>query len=191
VCVLYWAAIVPAVQFDAVKADMAAFQRFVTARIRRSVRTPMYFGVLVLFGVIAGEVLRRLPALQFHVPTAGLVIVLGGLLWWVLSRLYQQAALPVTGGALVGPRRIELDEDGVRQVSDTQDGRSTWAGVLSVHVTTTHLFLMTDRLAGYIIPLRAFPDAAARETFVAWARARAGRTPDAATAERAGRTAQT
>ena len=165
----------PAVQFNAVKADMAAFQRFVTARIRRSVRTPMYFGVLALFAVIAGEVLRRLPALQFHVPTAGLVIVLGGLLWWVLSRLYQQAALPVTGGALVGPRRIELDEDGVRQVSETQDGRSTWAGVLSVHETATHLFLMTDRLAGYIIPLRAFPDAAAREAFVAYARARAGR----------------
>lgn len=168
----------PTVQVDAVKADMAAFQRFVTAGIRRSVRTPMYFGVLVLFAVILGEILRRVPALQFHVPTAALVIVLGGLLWWALSRLYRHAALPVTGGALVGPRRIELDETGVRQVSETQDGRSTWAGVLSVHETATHVFLMTDRLAGYIIPVRAFPDAAARQTFVVYARARAGRGAD-------------
>lgn len=165
----------PTVHFTAVKADMAAFQRFVTARIRRSVRTPIYFGVLVLFAVILGELLRRLPALQFHTPTAALVIGLGGLLWWVLSRLYRHAALPVEGGALVGPRRIELTEEGVRQVSDTQDGRSTWAGILSVHETPTHIFLMTDRLAGYIVPSKAFASGAERAAFVAFARARAGR----------------
>ncbi len=170
----------PTVQFTAVKADMAAFQRFVTARIRRSVRTPVYFGVLVLFAVILGELLRRVPALQFHTPTAALVLGLGGLLWWVLSRLYRYAALPVDGGALVGPRRIELTDDGVRQVSETQDGRSTWAGILSVDETPTHIFLMTDRLAGYIVPVTAFTTADDRRAFVTFARDRARRADAAA-----------
>jgi hypothetical protein len=30
--------------------------------------------------------------------------------------------------------------------------------VLTVEETSTHLFLMTDRLAGYIVPRRAFAD---------------------------------
>jgi hypothetical protein len=154
---------------------MAAFQAFVTAGIRRTVRSPLYYGVLVLFGVIVGGLMSGFAAFRLHYPTAAAILFLGLLSWFVISRVYRTAVTPLPDGSLVGQRRVELSEDGVRQVADLHDAKTLWPGVLSVADTPTHIFLMTDRLAGYIIPTRAFADAAARNAFLAFARARARR----------------
>jgi hypothetical protein len=49
------------------------------------------------------------------------------------------------------------------------------AGVLSVNETPTHIFLMTDRLAGYVIPRRAFADPTEHEAFLGFARTHVNR----------------
>src|SRR5438093_6815308 len=103
------------VEFDATRRDMAAFQRFVTGRIRRSVRSPVYYGALVLLAVIVGGLLAGVFRVQFHEPTAITILLLGAAFWLIISRLYRHAAVPLEEGSLVGPRRVVLDEDGVRQ----------------------------------------------------------------------------
>lgn len=161
------------VEFTATRADMAAFQRFVTRSIRRSVRSPLYWAVLVLLAVIVGGLLRGVPGVRFDRPTALLVLGLGAAFWVIISTLYRAAATPVDGGSLIGMRRIELDDDGVRQIAPVHQGSTAWAGVLAVHETPTHVLLMTDLLAGYIIPKRAFQSAEQERAFIGFAHARA------------------
>lgn len=159
--------------FVQTRADMAAFQRFVTARVRRDVRSPAYYAGLAVLAVVAGSLLSGVAGLRLHTPTALLVLVLGLVVWWFISKLYRGAVAPLDDGSLVGPRRIELDEDGLHQVAALHESRTRWPGVVSVDVTDTHIFLMTDRLAGYIVPRRAFGAADEAEAFAAFARARA------------------
>jgi YcxB-like protein len=160
------------VEFEATRADMSAFQRFVTGRIRQSVRSPVYWLVLALLGVIVGGLLSGALGVRFHRPTALVVLLLGVGFWWIIAKLYRSAATPLRHGSLVGARRVELSDEHIRQVAALHDARTRWEGVLSVDETPTHVFLMTDRLAGYIVPRRAFADPAQYAAFVAFARGR-------------------
>ena len=159
--------------FVQTRADMAAFQRAVTARVRRDVRSPSYYAGLTALAVVAGALLSGVAGLRLHAPSAIAVLVLGLIVWWFISKLYRGAVTPLEEGSLVGPRRIELDDDGVRQIAALHEARTRWPGVLSVDATDTHIFLMTDRLAGYIVPRRAFADGEEAEAFIAFARGRA------------------
>lgn len=169
------------VRFTATRADMAAFQRFVTARIRRTVRTPLYWLVLVLAAVLAGSVLSGGLGVRVDPASAAVVGLLVPAVWWPLSRLYRLAAAPGERGSLVGPRVITLDAEGVSQVAPLHRGFTSWAGVQGVHQTPAYIFLMTDTLAGYVVPRRAFADAAAWDRFAAVARERTAAAPRPAT----------
>jgi hypothetical protein len=172
------------VTFTATRADMAAFQRFVTGRIRASVRTPLYWLVLVLAAILAGGVLSGAVGVRVDPASALVVALLVPAIWWPLSRLYRLAASPGERGSLVGPRTIALSEDGVRQLAPLHQGFTTWEGVLEVAQTGAYLFLMTDTLAGYVVPRRAFADDAAWRAFAQCARTRleAARRPQQAPA---------
>lgn len=160
------------VEFTATRADMSAFQRFVTARIRASVRTPIYWLVLVLGAVLAGAVLSGALGVHVEAKSAAVVAVLVPAIWWPLSRLYRLAAAPGETGSLVGPRTITLSEDGVRQLTPLHRGFTAWEGVLDVVQAGGYLFLMTDTLAGYVIPRRAFATDEAWSTLGSVAKAR-------------------
>jgi hypothetical protein len=135
----------------------------------------LYWVVLGLYGVIVGGLLSGALGVRFHRPTAVVILVLGASFWWILAKLYRSAATPLRQGSLVGPRRVELSDEHIRQVAALHDARTRWKGILSVEETPTHVFLMTDRLAGYIVPRRAFADPAQYAAFVAFARERVGR----------------
>lgn len=160
-------------EFTATRADMAAFQRFVTGRIRTSVRSPLYWVVLVLAAVLAGGALSGVAGIRIDPGSALTVAVLVVAIWWPLSRLYRVAASPGERGSLVGPRVVTLSGDGVRQQAPLHHGFTVWEGVLGVHETASHVFLMTDTLAGYIVPRRAFASTEQWHAFVGLARERA------------------
>lgn len=163
-----------AVEFDATRDDMAAFQAFVTAGIRKAVRTPAYYSALAVLIAIVAIFLSGAVDFVLHVPTILVVLLLFAIFWTIIARMYRRAATPLDNGSLVGPRRIVIDEDGIRQIAALHEGRTNWRGVLSVHETSDHIFLMTDRLSGYIVPRRAFADPAQYTAFVDFARRRAG-----------------
>jgi hypothetical protein len=154
---------------------MAAFQAFVTAGIRKAVRTPAYYRSLAILIAFVAISVSGLIDFTLHPPTVIVVLILFGIFWLIISRMYKRAASPLDNGSLVGPRTIVVDEEGIRQVAALHEGRTKWQGVLSIHETGTHVFLMTDRLAGYIVPRRAFADTAQYTAFVAFARDRISR----------------
>jgi hypothetical protein len=47
-------------------------------------------------------------------------------------------------------------EDGIGEKSERHESFFLWSVVRSIEITDKHLFIMVDRLAGYIIPRRAF-----------------------------------
>jgi hypothetical protein len=163
-----------AVEFTATRDDMAAFQAFVTAGIRKAVRTPAYYSALAVLIAVVGVFLSGAVDFVLHVPTVLVVLILFAVFWVIIAGMYRRAATPLENGSLVGPRRIILDEDGIRQVAALHEGRTNWRGVLAVHETPSHVFVMTDRLSGYIVPRRAFADPGQYTAFVDFARTRAG-----------------
>ena len=169
------------VEFTATAADMAAFQSFVTARVWRAVRTARYYLVLSLLIVVAATLLS---VMDLHMPSVAATSLLLLAIWWVISREYRRGLAPLPGGSLVGARRVELADAGVRQLADRHEAFTRWSGILAIEETGTHVFFMTDRLAGYIVPRRAFADAQAWHAFVAFAR---DRTRPPASASAAGR----
>jgi hypothetical protein len=163
-----------AVEFEATRGDMAAFQAFVTAGIRKAVRTPAYYSALAVLIAIVAIFLSGAFAFVLHVPTILVVMALFAVFWIIIAGMYRRAATPLENGSLVGPRRIVLDDDGIRQIAALHEARTNWRGVLAVHETSDHVFLMTDRLSGYIVPRRAFADSAQYTAFVGFARTRVG-----------------
>ena len=161
-----------AVEFEATHEDMGAFQAFVTAGIRKAVRTPAYYQSLAILIAFVAVSVSGVIDFTLHTPTVLVVLILFAVFWLIISRMYKRAASPLDNGSLMGPRTIVIDQEGVRQIAPLHEGQTKWRGVLAVHETGTHVFLMTDRLAGYIVPRRAFPDAAQYTAFVAFARAR-------------------
>ena len=157
------------VEFTATRADMAAFQAFVTARVWRTVRTPRYYVTLAILIVVAATLLS---VMDIHLPSVAATALLLLAIWWVIAREYRRGLAPAERGSLTGARQLTLTDDGIRQSGATHDAFTRWDGVVSVEQTPTHVFLMTDRLAGYIVPRRAFADAAAGAAFVDFARAR-------------------
>jgi hypothetical protein len=163
------------VEFDATHDDMGAFQAFVTAGIRKAVRTPAYYQALAILIAFVAISLSGMIDFTLHPPTVAVVLILFGIFWLIISRMYKRAASPFEKGSLVGQRTIVIDDEGVRQIAPLHEGHTKWPGVLSVNETGTHVFLMTDRLAGYIVPRRAFADEAQYTAFVAFARERVRR----------------
>jgi hypothetical protein len=163
-----------AVEFDATRDDMAAFQVFVTGSIRKAVRTPAYYSALAVLIAVVAVFVSGAVDFVLHVSTVLVVLVLFAIFWTIIARMYRRAATPLENGSLAGPRRIIVDEDGIRQIAALHEARTNWRGVLAVHQTSGHLFLMTDRLSGYIVPRRAFTDPAQYTAFVDFVRKRAG-----------------
>ena len=163
------------VQFETTPADIQAFQKFAASLVRgftskaslgfswRSMVLGVPVGILLF---IAAKLLR----FTFHMPTA---LVLAGVFlafWWWASWSLARATPPAERGAFLVRRQVSLDENGIREQSAEHKHYSTWQGVLSVEETPDHVFLMIDRFAGYIVPKRAFSDAAQLGEFVAFAR---------------------
>lgn len=61
---------------------------------------------------------------------------------------------PLEDGSILGSHTFDFDEDGLRQCCEHCESVMRWAGVHELRETETHFFVMTDRIAGYVIPKR-------------------------------------
>jgi hypothetical protein len=165
-------------QYETTAADFQAFQQFAVAKVRgstagamglswRSIAFAIPFGIALAIG-------GRFVGFRFHYPTAVMVVVIVLLFWGYFRWKIASAFTPTAGGAIIGPRRISLDEHAVTEESANHKHETRWAGVTSVEETGEHVFLMVDRFAGYIVPKRAFPDSFTRNAFLSFARSHAG-----------------
>ena len=159
-----------AVEFEVTPEDNSAFRKLVVGEIRRAARTPAYYRTLAILIAAVAVLISGIIDFDLHLPTTVVVVVLLAVFWPLIARIYRRAASPLPKGSLVGPRLVELDEEGLHQTAPLHEVRTKWAGVLKIIETPTHVFLMTDRLAGYIVPRRAFRDQEHYAEFVLFAR---------------------
>lgn len=163
------------VQFETNAADWRAFQRNALAGVRgftgkASLRLswrPIVLGIPVGLLLFLG---MQLFAFRLHTPTAAVIVGIFLLFWGFFRWRFASALTPAAEGGLIGPRHLALDENGVVEESRNHKHQSTWSGIVSVEETGEHVFLMVDRVAGYIVPKRAFRDSSGLEAFVTFAR---------------------
>lgn len=156
------------IQFETQADDFLAFQRFVASSLQgRNKASGSWILVCVCTGVVLGA---SGFTESLHWPTAAALgsFFIGVSLFvrWQLTR----ASVPSEGGAILGRRRLTLDDRGVRDESTNHDAVTAWRGVLAIEETPTHVFLMIDRFAAYIVPKRAFQDAAQLGNFLTFAK---------------------
>jgi hypothetical protein len=63
---------------------------------------------------------------------------------------------PADSGPTLGIHQVHLSDEGVRDVTRHTNCFVSWAGIRELIETETHIFLMTDTIAGMILPKRGF-----------------------------------
>ena len=83
---------------------------------------------------------------------------------------------PAENGYILGSQETFLEDEGIRQMSSHHESVFRWSSVRNIAVTKKHIFVMVDRIAGVILPHRAFSSDAEYEQFVSEIEKRSGRT---------------
>ena len=111
-----------------------------------------------VFGVLSGALL--------------MVVIIGG-----ISRTQLRRMKPSDNGMVLGRQQVTLCEEGIRQTSRHHQVLIYWSCVCAVNTTDKHVFVMVDRIGGFILPKRAFSSDEQREQFVSEIKKRAGNLP--------------
>lgn len=153
--------------------DFAAFYKWASQREQGRRRTlilgaaVVFLPVLVLGGFFAGT---GLPRMLFYDVIRPLLIIFYALLIvyllviWSTPRLASKQVEKQPGA--LGKRRYEAGPDGLRSENEIIDTRVRWTGITGVEDTPGHVFLLTGPHTAFVVPRRAFADAAARTRFV-------------------------
>jgi hypothetical protein len=65
--------------------------------------------------------------------------------------------MPNENGAFLGPRKFAIASDGIRIIREGAETALAWHAVQGLTTTPLYLFIWTDRLASYQIPVRDLP----------------------------------
>ena len=122
---------------------------------------------LFLFYLVAFLWLGK-RAIEFVVG-GGLLILAAVLYIWYRYGYAKRRLEPLESRAILGPRSIEVTDDGVAVTTRHQHAVVRWAGFLFTKETPDHLFLFTDRCSALIVPKRSFESATQMEEFKALA----------------------
>jgi predicted helicase len=130
--------------------------------------TMAIFGVGLFIGLCVsltglGRNVSTLAATVFGVLSGALlmVVIIGG-----ISRTQLRRMKPSDDGYVIGNQKLTLCEEGIRQMSRHHQMLMNWSCVRAVNTTDKHVFVMVDRIGGFILPKRSFSSDEQREQFV-------------------------
>ena len=132
----------------------------------RSIRAVVVaLGLLLLLGLTRSD-----WPLGFAVGAISFPVV-----WWIAGRraienhrkAWQQKADADQMGTLIGPHTLLLDDEGITEDSKLCRITFRWPGIAGIKSTADHVFIFAQNGFSLNIPLRALPDTAAREAFLA------------------------
>ncbi len=166
------------IQTDITRQDFAAFKKYVafpgrtagmtfTERRKHYADKSFYWrfaAALMIVGVCFGLALLPLPrnlVLGIMIGLVAAMITVLVLSIWQIRRLS-----PADDSFILGPRQVEICDEGLRQSSRHHESLFRWSMVGAPVVTSRHVFIMLDRAAGVIVPRRAFKSEAEGEQFV-------------------------
>jgi len=168
------------VQIDITAADYDALLKFVQARAMGSSRGGIIGRVLlvsVCFGAAFGLAMAKTQPSGTS-ATPFILGLIGGVVFLYTLGLLSQRRLkrgmtPAEDGYILGPKEIELTDEGLRTTSPQAAAIFYWPAIPAPDLTKGHIFIMLDRAAGLIIPNRSFTSDAQRAAFIEELRNRA------------------
>jgi hypothetical protein len=118
-------------------------------------------------GTLAGWIHRRMPwvlavaivcvlanlysAKQLSIANGMPAVFVGFLtFFWIRRHHYMRQRVPT----LFEPMTLNVGAEGLRATSPGQSGTTEWSRVQGYGVTDAHVFIMTDRARGYVVPKR-------------------------------------
>jgi hypothetical protein len=139
-------------------ADWSACSRALAKRIAATtnLRFVLYLFLSVCIGVGAAiTAAARRHSFQPLDFFAGVVALYIGLI--IRAHLQRRRAAPDADGAALGPRKLEISSEGIRQFSTHSESLTRWTALKDITDTSEHIFLWVDRIAAHIIPIRSLP----------------------------------
>jgi hypothetical protein len=166
------------IQTDITRQDFAAFRKYVafpgrtagmtfTERRKYYADRPFYWRLMVavvIVGVCVGLTLLPPPrnmVLGAMIGSAAAMIMVIVIARWQIRRL-----APAEDGLILGPKQVEICDDGLRQSSRHHESLFRWSLISGAVITSQYVFVMLDRAAAVIVPRRAFKSEAERAQFV-------------------------
>ena len=85
---------------------------------------------------------------------------------WNVTRKISQMIDEGKNTDMLGERSLQLTECGILQTSSLSESKITWDVIEDVVETKEHIFIYINALSGYVIPIRAFANAAQKDEFL-------------------------
>jgi len=146
--------------------DFRAFSRHVA--FGKNGIAGVYINLLGTGAVVGAVIGVTLALTGIHLDMPNLMIGLfGGAFTLVIySKLQMRKTGPASDGSIIGPRAISVTAEGIGEVCPNQETLIRWPAVRAVQSVGEHIFVMTDRNAGIIIPHRSFASGSERNQFL-------------------------
>ena len=161
------------IETEVTQEDYEAFARYGAASCsvpnpKKFISNLMGWGIGLLVGFFVaftwlGENRTTLAA-TFCGALLGALLML--LLLGSISRRQMRRMKPYDDGFVIGNQKLTLCEEGIRQTSRHHQVLVNWSCLRSVITTDKHVFVMVDRIAGFILRSRSFTSDEQREQFV-------------------------
>jgi len=171
------------IKTDITQEDYTAFVKYVARSVSATSGEKMvriFIAIAVGFGIGFALSLLNLSSHPTTLPAMLCGAFAGAFLLMVLigqiSRRQMQRMRPADDGVVLGSQELFLEDAGIRQQSGHHQSVFRWTLIRAVAVTDRHVFVMVDRIAGIILPRRAFSSDGEREQFVSEIERRSGKT---------------
>jgi hypothetical protein len=166
------------IQTDITRQDFAAFRKYVafpgktagmtfTERRKHYANKPFYWRLMaavLMTGLCFGAVLLPLPRNLLLGVAIGLVAACVIII--VVAKRQIRRLSPGEDGFILGPKQVEICDEGVRQSSRHHESIFRWSLIGGAIVTNHYVYIMLDRATAVIVPRRAFKSEAEEAQFV-------------------------
>lgn len=151
------------VTFDVNREDFWNLNKFIALHIRR-------FRVVTILYMLAGPIGVALGGWFSDIDLLIMIlltVIVGPLISLLLYKLTKNRImqLPNLNSGTLGEHTIEINEAGLIEKTNVNDGFCSWAGVKDVLSNKYYIFIFIDTLMAHIIPKRAFSSEEEAENF--------------------------
>jgi len=125
---------------------------------------------LALGLLVAGPQLTVRSIIYYVACVSVFLVAWTTILYGVAPRIAKKQLQRGKNLGIVGRHTIRLETGGCRETSDVNESYHAWRGIDTIEADARYVYIFLHGGAGYIIPRRAFPNAAASDEFFAAAK---------------------
>lgn len=153
-------------KIDLNRKDFLEFNKYVLFRSRLK-RTFIISTIFILLSILI---------LNFNKPLdlilIGIELIIFCIAWSILLFILYQLnfqrikKLPDTNGSILGQKTYILQDDGLKEITETSETLTKWNGIKKIIETEEYIYVFVDKIAAYVIPKRYFSEEKERIEFI-------------------------